>query len=378
MFFLLQKLFWQSKSQPAIRWMSLIVVIGLAFGVAVLIVTQAMVSGFESQYTAGLLNFNGHLTIPPEERNDFDQKRLEAIFKTEKVEDQILSVTPYLYKEVLGVYGGKIKGIVLKGVEQTEERFLLGKTLAEELGVHDQPLRLMIPDKSHAGYRFEKIKVGGTFEVGLHEYDSQFGMISLEALQKLFLLPKNYYGFEIKLKDPNQVEKIQSLLSIYLAPFGEVQSWKELHRPLFEALHLERWAFRIVLGLMIVVAGLNLVGLIVLKVFQRKRMQAILRALGLSKRRVATLFRIDALVCGAAGIFLGIVLGLLLVVGLSHYQVIRIDPSIYFISSIPFQLDPGSIFVVAVVSLLLVWLIALLSTKRSLKMGIREGLHGPG
>lgn len=375
--FLWRKIFWESKPQPATRWMRRIVVTGLTVGVASLIVTRAMVAGFESEYAASLLNFNGHLILPPEGRGDFQKEELVAIFEKEGVADQILSITPYLYREILGVNQGRIKGIILKGVP-TVDGLQLGKTLAEEWGGDPKEIRMMIPAGNSSGYRFEKVPVAGTFEVGLHEFDSQFAMIPLADLQKLFHLPPESYGFEIRLKNPGEADRMQSLLAIHLGPFVTLQNWKELHRPLFEALQLERWAFSIVLGLMILTASLNLVGLIVLQVFQRRRMQAILRALGLSVRAVGDLFLREAIFWGSVGIGGGILLGSILALILSCTPVVEIDPTIYFISSIPFRLEILSIFIIAVLGLLLIWVIARIALKITLNTDIREGLHGPG
>lgn len=377
-FFLARKIFGR-RSQEKSRGMHAVVISGISLSIAALVVMLSVLRGFETEYQKSLLDFNAHVVIPPQEGLEISEEKIRSAIPSEALK----KVEPFLYREALLIHGGKIRGVVLKGAPSRKSKIqnfgiTLGKSLAEKLGEDVKQVKLMIPKNTQLTSKdILTLPVTGTFQTGLYEFDSQFALISLTELQKLFGLSENVYGFEIQLTDAGQAPAIARKLEEKLGPAVLVQHWIDLNRPLFEAIQLEKWAFRILLGLMIFVAALNLVAAVLLAIFRKKRMIAVLQSLGASPRLILKLFMLHGLRLGSLAVFLGVILGLCVIFLLQTAAKISIDPEVYFLQTLPAALDWGNFFIVAAFGLFLVCILSFIAAGGALRWNLREGLHGP-
>lgn len=373
-FFLARKIFGR-PSREKNRGMHAIVIAGISLSIAALLVMLAVLRGFETEYQKSLLDFNAHVVIPPQEGLDISEEKIRSTLPKEMIK----KVEPFLYRETLLIHDGKIRGVILKGLRSgASDSLVLGKALAEKLGENIQQVKLMIPkNRQLTSKDIRTLPVAGTFQTGLYEFDSQFALISLAELQKLFGLSENIYGFEIQLTDAGQAPAIAKKLEENLGPAVLVQHWVELNRPLFEAIRLEKWAFRILLGLMIFVAALNLIAAVLLAIFRKKRMIAILQSLGASPRQILKLFFLHGLRLGVTAVLAGMILGLCVIFLLQTAAKISIDAEVYFLKTLPAALDWGNFFIVAAFGLFLVCILSFIAAGGALRWNLREGLHGP-
>lgn len=373
-FFLARKIFGR-PSREKNRGMHAIVIAGISLSIAALLVMLAVLRGFETEYQKSLLDFNAHVVIPPQEGLEISEEKIRSTLAKEMIK----KVEPFLYRETLLIHDGKIRGVILKGLRSgASDSLVLGKALAEKLGENIQQVKLMIPkNRQLTSKDIRTLPVAGTFQTGLYEFDSQFALISLAELQKLFGLSENIYGFEIQLTDAGQAPAIAKKLEENLGPAVLVQHWVELNRPLFEAIRLEKWAFRILLGLMIFVAALNLIAAVLLAIFRKKRMIAILQSLGASPRQILKLFFLHGLRLGVTAVLAGMILGLCVIFLLQTAAKISIDAEVYFLKTLPAALDWGNFFIVAAFGLFLVCILSFIAAGGALRWNLREGLHGP-
>lgn len=391
---LAKKFWWQRGLAPQVKVMQAMIVLGVGVSIASLIITLGVAQGFEQEYKKGLLDFNAHVTVLPSEDISFSKEVLEeTLSKQDFPTSEILGMTPFLYREGLLTHDGTIKGVLLKGVPKENlpkpvpaGEILLGKALASRLhfifkeGVEEKGgLKLLIPEgKEVSEKNLKPLTVGGVFESGIYEIDSQFALIDLESLQRLFQLPEDFHGYEIRLRDPSMAPQVALLLREGIGPLIDVQDWIRLHQPLFEAVQLEKWVFRILMGLMVFVASLNLIGVILLSISRRKKAIAILQSLGLSARRVRWLFAGHGFFLGGVGVCCGALLGAALLWGIQRFSLVSIDPQIYFLNKLPAVLIPRHVFIIAAFGLLLIGLSSWKAARGVSGLSIREGLHGPG
>lgn len=377
--FLLRKTAFGKALPLRIRLLQGVVAFGFAVSLAGLLWTQGVVRGFETEYRRALLGFQAHVDIQP-----YAGITVSEALVRENVDPEILqSVTPYLYRETLLVHAGKIRGAVLKGVPRgempsgKEDGLVLGRQLASALGWREGPLKLFIPSEGANGGDFRTLPVRGEFQSGLFELDSQFALIPLDLLQALFGLEENFFGYQLRLSDPFRAPEVAAALRKKLEPFAAVSHWIETHQALFEALELEKWGFRILMGMMILMAGFNFVGVVLLMVYSKKRLIALLQSLGLSPFKVRRLFACHAALIGLFGLAAGIALAVAGASWIGAGGWVRLEPEIYFLDRLPMVLEWQTIFVVAGFALLLIGITTWLAAGGVTRFTIREGLHEP-
>ena len=352
-----------------IGFMQTLAVTGVGLSVAAWLFCQSIVAGFNREYTRSLLEFNADVMLMSADEKWFD-------LDSTGLPPEVISQTPFLYREALLIKEGRIQGVVLKGKNLPglgAHETLLGKALAEQLQIGQFPaeVTLMLPDKT-----IQKLKATGTFETGLYEYDSQFAMMHLASLQSLFKEPKALTGWELKLDNPAHSEAVMDGLREQYPETIDITDWRGLNRDLFEALSLERGMFRIFMGLLVAIASLNMIATVVLHLFRRRQSVAVLRALGLPLWRVRLLFTLQGILLGTLGGGAGLGLSGIAGVLQEKWHWLKLDPEIYFIDHLP--MDFSFVLGVAAVfgTLALCGAASWWAAGGSKKMSLREGLHG--
>ncbi|MFQ3638768.1 MAG: FtsX-like permease family protein, partial [Chloracidobacterium sp.] len=180
-------------------------------------------------------------------------------------------------------------------------------------------------------------RVVGLFESGLYEYDSAWAYISLDAAQRLTGEASPGTVLQVMLDDLQTYRQVSAALQAQLGADYVIEDWATLNRTAFAALNLQRLAFAVVIGLVILVAALNIVTTLVLLVTEKRRDIAILRAMGATPRAVLLIFVAQGLALGLAGALLGGTFGAATALVCDHYALIQLDERIYSISSVPFR-----------------------------------------
>lgn len=354
---------------------AIVSVLGLAFGVASLLIALSVVSGFQREYKRSILSFNSHLVLMNADEIEDPQETMRRLEKYQPLE-KLVGSTPFLYREGLVISGETVKGIVFKGVDfegygrlshmkitrrapaENKERLpeiVLGKTLAEELRLKDPILRVLFPSglkPEDAGVKnVKRFFVTGTFESGLYEYDSGFAFLNLPDAQGFFKTGGRVSGIEIWLEDPEKATIwAEAMRNDFTYPYA-VMTWGDLNENLFRALEVEKVIFSILLTVLIAVSALNVLGTLMMLLLERRGEVAILRAVGLPWRRLRKIFIFDGLLIGSLGTALGLILGLGVLFFLDRWRPIHLAPEVYFVTHVPVSWDWVNVVWVVLASL---------------------------
>ncbi len=377
-----------------------IAVLGLGFGVGALWVAFSVLSGFQAEYRRAILGINAHVILQKaDEIGDASEaeRRIAAAGATEEV----AGIVPFIYREGLAVSGPQVKGLVLKGVdferyarlsrvdirrapaEATENpeklpEIVLGKTLAQELGLARGVLRVLFPQglkpEAMGVKNVKKFFVAGTFESGLYEYDATFALLDLETAKAFFQTEGKISGLELWLKDPDRADAWgERLRERFDYPYA-VMTWRELNENIFRALQMERLIFGVILGVLVAVSALNVVGTLAMLFLEKRGEVALLRALGLSWRRIRKVFLFDGLLIGCAGVAAGLLLGSGVLLFLDLWKPITLAPEVYFVRSVPVVWSGTVLAGVASASLLIVLGASALTLARVSRLNVVRSL----
>jgi len=265
---------------------------------------------------------------------------------------------------------GDIAGQIVRGRFISEEgspfQVVMGKTLVRKLGLAlgDQ-VRLMSPSggitPSGAAPRMRAFELVGVFDSGFHEYDTGVILTPMPAIQRLNRMGDAVTGIELFLHDREQAPQIGALARSLLPPGAWVLDWQQRNRAFFSALKTERMAMGVILSLIIMVAVFNMVASLVMVVMERRKEIAILKTIGASRLSIMRIVMLMGSMLSGIGTLVGALLGLLLAwkldVLLAWVETITgmqfMSGEVYFIDHIPSKIDPTSVVVIVVVSLIM-------------------------
>jgi len=375
------------KSRRDERFVSLIgwsSAVGVAIGVAALIVVMSVMYGFDTELKNKILGFSSHVDIqgPDETLGDW-----QPWLKIAEHIEGVAKAAPYMTAQVLANHGRHSTGAILKGVDVAREdaiashvisgRFVsgsekspyevvIGKDLARKLRVSvGDSLRLISPAGgiSPAGMapRMRAFRVVGIFDSGFYEYDIGLIIAPLLAVQRLNRTGDRVSGIELHLDDRNQAGVVAARARMQLPASAWVTDWMHRHKSFFQALKMERVVMGVILSLIVIVAVFNMVSSLVMVVMERRKEIAILKTVGATHASVMRIFlMMGTLLCGL-GTLLGASFGLLLAWKLDTLlswieQVTGItilSGDVYFIEHVPSEIDPISVVWIVVISLLM-------------------------
>jgi len=317
---------------------------------------------------------------------------IENLYLSEK--RGVIGVTPFIYREGLAISKGIIKGVVVKGVDpgtikdvnqmqiaaseplmpsDKKLNVVLGKALSENMG-SPQKINLLIPEMIK-GRQFVPASVIGTFESGLYDYDSQFALMNIEDARRIFETGKvKATGIEIKLDDPKKAETIADELNTGLPASYQAITWGELNRDIFEALSLEKLVFTIIMGILVIVAAFNIIGVLVLLICYRAHEVAILKAQGVETKVLIKIFTLGGVSTGLWGTLAGVLLGVGASWAVKHYNLIRLAPEVYFLKTLPIDISWAICGIIALFSVLMCWGTSRIAAKKLALLPISENL----
>jgi len=433
----------------SLKIMRFVAAAGVTVAVAALVISASVGAGFEREYKRALLGFNAHVVVMGAGEIDDQSWALEELAAFSGASESelaqarrlgpwlsisewldgaglgaavqpgwlrsragrarelkrrsVLSMNPFLYREALLAGPGGIRGVIIKGVESSDEGCVLGMeiklrgagTLAQELvadggGVpvlmgsamaqameagEGRSLKLVVPDPSGDGQRFVDIDPVGTFESGMHDYDSEFLIMDIAVARALFgAAPGVASGIELRLADPADAEVLAGAVEEGAGPYLAATTWGELNHDLLAAVRLERMVSAVIMGIMLLVAALNIVAVLVLTTIRRMEEISVLKALGLTDRKVGRLLVRGGMRVGAVGVALGLAVGLLASYLTGELGLVPLEGEVYMIDSLPIDISWSICGIVVLFCVLVVWLASKFASGRLAGVDPAEGL----
>lgn len=364
---------------PVLRLVTILSVVGVAAGVATLVVALAMNTGFRRAIRDRLLVVTAHINLKP---NGTDGIRnysqlMGRLAKTPGVR----SVTPAVYNTVLLSAHNDARGIVLKGIDpQLEERadsalsdivaghaqftpdsfgiqaILIGQILAEDmdLSVGDY-VTITSPQGSLTPFgmlpRSKRFRVNGIFNSGFYDYDANWTFITMRAAQDLAGIGDVVSVLEIRVNDLDRADEIASVITKQAGSGYHTTTWEEENRALFRAMSLEKLVTAIFIGLITFVAGLNILVVLAMTVTDKAHDIAVLMTLGARRLQVRNIFVVQGFLVGVAGTAIGLILGYSFAWTANHWRLVPLNPEIYAVPYVPFHSNAWDALWIAAASL---------------------------
>jgi len=391
-----------------ISFISGVSVLGIALGVAALIIVLSVMNGFQKEVRERMLAVISHIELV--ERDGGALADWRALAAQARRNPAVVGAAPFIAAQSLVARGDDMRGAIVRGIVPAEEagvtavaeqlrdttlarlqpgawRIVLGIELARALGVREgDSVTLVAPggQVTPAGVmpRLKAFTVAGTFEAGHYEYDSGLALIHLEDAQRLYRL-EGPSGVQLKLRDAQLARGVAPELAAELPQGLRVRDWTRTNRNWFDAVQIEKRMMAIILTLIVAVAAFNLVSTLVMTVTDKRADIAILRTLGASPRSVMGIFVVQGATAGIIGTAAGVALGLgvafnidVIVPAIEHALGVSFLPgSIYLISRMPSDPQMGDVVPIATVSLALAFLATLYPSWRASRVNPAQALR---
>ncbi len=390
------------RKQAFISVISLVSMLGVTVGVMALVVALALMTGLQEGVRDRILGSSAHVYAwRTGGVTDYraDVARLSAV-------PDVLGAAPALTGKALISKDDRQAFITLKGVDPaleprvteianavTEGRFdglassgpddmpgiLIGYELANQLGAHlGDAVTLLTPSGTLSPMgvmpRQRRLLVKGVFRLGLFEFDQAYGFVTLETAARLTGMADPDH-IELRVRDIYGAAAVAD--AIGALPGGEylAQPWSDLNRSLYSALWLEKVAISIAIGLIVMVAALNIVASLVLLVMEKSRDIAILKTMGASASSIRRIFMLQGLVIGLVGTACGAGAGVLAATILDRNQLIRIPADVYQLSHLPFTVVPRDVAAVVVAAVLICFVATIYPSRQAARLDPTEGLR---
>jgi lipoprotein-releasing system permease protein len=370
-----------------ISFISGVSTLGIALGVAALIIVLSVMNGFQKEVRDRMLSVISHVEILDAQNTALQD--IKALTAQALKHPQVIGAAPFINTQALLARGEDMRGAMIRGILPEEEAkvtdlaaklkdtvlsrlkpagswgIVLGVELARSMGLREgDKITVIAPggQLTPAGVlpRLKQLTVVGTFEVGHFEYDSGLALMHLDDVAKLYRL-EGAVGIQLRLKDLHQSAQVARDLQQQLGPHVFVRDWTSTNRQWFAAVQVEKRMMFIILTLIVAVAAFNLVSTLVMSVTDKRSDIAILRTLGASPSSIMSIFMIQGASSGILGTLMGTGLGLLIAFNIDVIvpaierllQVSFLPSSIYLISRMPSDPQSADIVPIVVISLLL-------------------------
>ena len=384
------------KKDGFLNIISIFSFIGISLGVAVLIIVMSVMNGFRTELINKIVGFNAHITVKPYEKyispDRFNNVQLNSISKN------LISSNS---GEAIIIQTNVSKGIVLRGYSQKDfsklkmikdDTFVgdrnnlkknyisIGKELSYTLGLgigDDVTIMSSSGVETVIGSLPKKkiFTVTSLFESGLADFDNNIAFINLNTLDEFFNLTDNDRNLEIYLKNPQNIEN-QKIIVEKIFPEEFVYSWADTNSSLFSALKVERNVMFIILTLIIIVAAFNIISGLTILVKNKTRDIAILKSIGVLNKSIVKIFFLVGVIIGTSATIFGILLGVIFSIYIENlrkflsniFDISLFPEEIYFLSTMPSEISPSSIFLISLFSILITIIVSIFPALKAAKL----------
>ncbi|MBG0777089.1 MAG: lipoprotein-releasing ABC transporter permease subunit [Desulfovibrionaceae bacterium] len=396
------------RKQTFISVISLISVLGVALGVASLIVVIGVMNGFTTQLREKLLSVTSHVVVLNIDRS---LDNYDEVASTVRAVDGVTGVTPFTYAEVMISSGNRVKGLVLRGLDpatsgtvigldkemvhghvadlgsegpvgDTTPGLIVGAELAKNMGLSvGSRVNLLSPAgrRTAAGFapRILAFRVVGIFKTGLYEYDSTLGYVTLAQAGALMGMPKGRVtGLEVRVADVFAADRIAGRIVDALGGFPySARDWIEMNANLFAALQLEKTAMFVILTLIVLVGSFSIITTLIMLVMEKTRDIAILMSMGATARTIRRIFMLQGTIIGLLGTTLGYGLGIGASLLLKRYQFIKLPEGVYPMDRLPVLLEWPDLALIGGAAMLLCFLATLYPARQAAGLEPAEALR---
>ena len=377
------------RKQAFISLISAISILGVTVGVMALLIALALMTGLQGELRDRIVGASAQIYVSKTGEGLVDY---QADIAKLKAIQHVVGVAPAALGKGL-LTGGSDAFATIKGIDPSLEPtvtdlvkamrvgsvdalrtspdemdgIILGKDLADALGARrGDVVRLITPDEVLTPMgpepRRRAFKVVGIFSLGLFEFDSEYALVNLPVAEQIF--GKAHPDFiQLRLDDIFAAPKVADTIPAHLGSEYLAQDWADMNKSLFSALWLEKMAISITIGLIVMVAALNIIASLVLLVMEKSRDIAILKTMGSSAGSIRRIFMLQGLIIGLVGTGMGALGGCAIIFVLDRYRLIHVPIDVYQISYVPFTLLPLD-FVVVIVSAMVICFVATIYPSR--------------
>ncbi|MGE5114658.1 MAG: FtsX-like permease family protein [Acidobacteriaceae bacterium] len=418
------------RRQAVISVITVISIIGVTAGVASLVIALAINNGFRRDLQEQLLGSTSHVTLMRVDNEGIRDWR-ELLDRLEK-QPHVIAASPALYEQVLISRGARASGAMLKGIVPDRERrisrllpdvkigsaealekaqeqanssqaespeannpsslegarerlrsfppIILGKDMADNLGATVGSVVLVTSPQGELTPfgivpKYVRFKVVGILQSGFYDYDSAWGLISLADAQRLFAVGDIVRAIEFKVDDIYKAGQIGDEIVKAAGKGYESTNWMEMNKPLFRALRLERMVTLITIGLIVLVAALNILISLIMMVMEKTKDIAVLVSMGAKPGQIRRIFMFQGVLIGVVGTVFGLIVGYALSFLAGHYRLISLSAEVYSIDYVPFAPRVMDGFLVAFVAIFISFVATLYPARAAAKVYPAEALR---
>ena len=394
-FFVARRYLFSHRKQAFIYVISLMSIIGVALGVAALVVVLGVYNGLTTDMRDKILGANAHgivLSYIP-----------DAFGKNPGLRDEILrtpgvtGATPFIYTEVMLSSGDGVKGLMLRGVDprtapgvlsmlkaikkgsinglETGDGtpgIIIGEELAKHIGLGmGSRVNLLSPsgEKTTAGFqpRIRPFEVAGIFKTGMYEYDSSLAFVTLDAARELLGLDPGFLsGIEITVDDVYRADEITKELTDNIGNPFYARSWMDMNANLFAALKLEKIGMFILLIMVVLIGSFSIVATLVMLVME---------SMGATRKMIRRIFMYQGTIIGFVGTMLGYALGLTVGYLLKRYQFIKLPENVYTLDHLPIIITVPDVLIIGGAAMLLCFLSTLYPARQASRLKPADALR---
>ena len=391
------------RKQAFLSLISVISTIGVAVGVMALIIALALMTGLQGELRDRIVGASPHIYVwkVGEGLTDVpgDVQRLKAV-------PRVTGASPIVLGKALVTAGEQQAFITVKGIDPATEAevtdvaermqkgslaalgsraedaldgIAIGQTLADQLRVSvGDTVTLMTPEGPLSPFGptmgSRRLEVTGIFALGLYEFDAAYGFVSLPTAQRLMARDRPDF-IELRVDDMYAAPAVAASVVDRLGSSYVTQDWAQMNQSLFSALWLEKVAISITIGLIVMVAALNIVASLVLLVMEKSRDIAILKTMGAGARSITAVFMLQGLIIGTIGTTVGAVAGLVVTWVLDTYKLIRVPMDVYQVAYVPFKVQPDDFVLVVLAALAICFLATIYPSRQASRLDPAQALR---
>jgi lipoprotein-releasing system permease protein len=388
------------RKQAFISVISFISTLGVTVGVMALVIALALMTGLQQEVRDRILGSNPHIFV-------WKQGGIvDAVAETEKLRRvaRVVGAAPATLDQAL-IYASEVTSPVqIKGIDPEVEQqvtdiraairtgslddlagrsedglngILLGKDLAAKLRASvGETVNLLAPTLTPGGVIFRpvRLRVAGTFGLGLYEFDSAYGYVTIDVAKRLFL-KTDVDLIQLRVDDIWAAPEIAQAIPDTLGDEYATEDWQDMNRSLFYALSLEKIAISLTIGLIVMVAALNIVASLILLVMEKHRDIAILKTMGASAKSVTRIFMLQGLIIGFLGTTAGAAAGYAIAYLADRYEVISVPMDVYQVSHVPFTVLPRDFAIVVVCAILVCFVATIYPSRQAARLDPAQALR---